>query len=119
MSCPTSQSSPFVYYVGDTTTMNLKVLFQNTLTPLDLTSCTEIVINLPNADGSQTQLKLSLSQVTITSPSVLGQFSTVLNATLYPSPNVGELQDIFVTFTISGAPQTVLYPQALSVFEIN
>jgi hypothetical protein len=98
--------------------MNIFAVYQRTLKPLDLTNCTEIVVNLPNADGSFSQLKLSLAQVAITSPAVLGSFTAGLNATNYPSPNIGEFQNIDVTFTISGAPITVRFQGALSVFQV-
>ena len=114
---PQACSNVFNYYVGDTKTMTFKALFASSLSPLDLTNCTEIVVNLPNSDGTLTQLKYSLGQVTIASPTVLGQASAIVSATLWPIPNVGVGQDLDVTYTIGGNPQTVKFPAALNVFQ--
>jgi len=88
--------------------------------PIDLSSCTEIVVNLPNQDGTVSQLKLSLSQVAITSPAVLGQFSVPISSVLSALLNVGEFQPVDVTFTFTSPPQvfTVRFENALSVFEV-
>ena len=109
----------FEVFLGDVKPLPLKALYQTTLGPLDLTDCSEIVVNLPNADGTFLQLKLSLDQVTITSPSVLGQF--VANFTSIQSAlfMVGTYQNIDVTFTISGAPQTVRFMNCFSVFQVD
>ena len=114
---PQACSNVFSYYVGDTKTMTFKALYSSGLSPLDLTNCTEIVVNLPNADGTITQLKFSSGQVTIASPTVLGQASAIISAALWASPNVGVGQDLDVTYTIGGNPQTVKFPGALSVFQ--
>lgn len=107
----------FSIFTGDNKTLNAKAIYAVTDDPLDLTSCTEIVVNLPNADGSSLQLKLSLSQVSITGAPVLGKFaapiSTVQSNLLQP----GELQSFDVTFTIASEIFTVRYQNALSVYE--
>lgn len=109
---------PFSIYLGDAKTMNLKAVFSGQGgDPLDLSACTEIVINLPKADGTTLQLKLSLTQVVIVSPAVLGKFNASISSMNSALLNVGELQDFDVQFTISGQIFTVPYPQSLSVFE--
>lgn len=111
-------NKPFSIFTGDQKTMPLRVAYTNGL-PVDLTSCSEIVINLPNADGSFTQLKLSDTQVTILTPTLLGQFTALITSESSLLLNIGELQDIDVTFTIGGNPFTVRFYQAFSVFELD
>jgi hypothetical protein len=113
------QSGPFSIFTGDAKTMPLRIASSDTGLPIDLTSCTEIVINLPNADGSFTQLKQSLSQVVIVSPALLGQITALITSVNSAKLNIGELQDVDVTFTIGGNPFTVRFYQALSVFELD
>lgn len=116
--CPTPPV--FTIFLGDKKVMNLKAVYGDTGDPLDLTSCTEIVLALPLASGAFTALKLSLAQITITSPANLGKFAATaaaigaISATLM----VGELQSFDVTFTISGNPFTVRYVSALTVNEV-
>lgn len=111
------QQNVFQYFVGDTKVMSLRGLYLDNLEPLDLTDCTEIAVKLPNSDGSFTQLKLSLAQVSITSPAVLGGFQATLTASDYPLPNVGEFQSFLVTFTILSKPITIEYVNVLSIFQ--
>ena len=111
----------FSIFQGDAKTIYLKAVNQqcgNLGDPLDLTDCTEIVINLANADGSITQLKLTDGQVTITDPAVLGKFSAPISASVSGALNVGEFQTFDVTFQIGTEIFTVPYLQALSVFEV-
>lgn len=108
---------PFTIFLGDSKTLNLKAVYAVTDDPLDLTECTEIVVSLTNADGGILQLKLSLDQVTIASPPVLGKFMAPISSIQSALLNPGELQNFDVTFTISSAVFTVRYPNALSVFE--
>ena len=114
-----TQQNVFAIYLGDSQPLNLKALYASDLSPLDLTSCTEIDISLPNADGSFSHLLLSLDQVSIVSPPVLGGFGSPSASigSISALLNVGELQTFTVAFTISGAKQTVAYVNALSVFE--
>lgn len=116
MTC--QQPKPFTIFTGDAKTMPLRVAYQSGL-PFDLTSCTEIVVNLPNADGTFTQLKLSLAQVAIVSPANLGQITAAISSVDSAKLNIGELQNVDVTFTISGNPITVRFYGALSVFELD
>lgn len=112
----------FSIFQGDNKTMYLKAVNSacgGTGDPLDLTSCTEIVVNLPNADGTITQRKLSLAQVTITSPAALGKFSLLISSAISLVLNVGEFQNVDVTFTISGQIFTVPFLAALSVYEVT
>lgn len=109
----------FTIFQGDDKTMNLKAVYAETGDPLDLTTVTEIDIALPNQDGSFTHRKLSLSEVTITSPAVLGKFSTEVTAIISALLNLGEIQTITVAFTSPGKIITVPYVQALSVFQRN
>jgi hypothetical protein len=113
--CPTPPV--FTIFLGDAKTMPFMLIVAQTRVPRDLTACSNIVINLPNADGSITQLSLEDSEVAITSPPILGQFTTPISSEVSQLLNVGELQDIFVTFTISGSPFTVRYVQALTVYQ--
>lgn len=115
--CPTPPV--FTIFLGDVKAMNLKAVYGDTGDPLDLTSCTEIVLALPLAGGGFTSLKLSLSQLAITSPANLGKFvaSAVAMGTISAALMVGELQNFDVTFTISGNPFTVRYYSALTVLE--
>lgn len=111
----------FTIFQGDTKTMNLKAINAQcggVGDPLDLTACTEIAVYLPNADGTQSVRLLSLAQVTITSPAVLGKFSVLVPNTVSALLNVGELQTFDVTFTISGQVFTVPFVQALSVYNV-
>lgn len=111
---------PFTIYQGDAKTMLLKALQEFPAgDPLDLTSCTEIIVSLPKADGTILLRKLSLAEVVVTSPAVLGKFSVAISAINSALLNVGQLQTFDVTFTISGVVFTVPYFNALSVFEVT
>lgn len=108
---------PFEIFTGQDKTMSMLALYPKTSLPLDLTSCTEISVALPNADGTFTSLKLSATQVAITSPANLGSFTVPIAAAVSALLNVGELQNIDVAFTISGLITIVRFFQSLSVFE--
>lgn len=110
---------PFSIFLGDSKTMYLQALNGSTKNPLDLTSCTEISVPLPNADGSFTILTLSSGHVAITAPAVLGQFSVPISSINSALLNTGQFQNIDVTFTISGVIFTVPFLQAFSVFEVS
>ncbi len=107
----------FSIFTGDAKTMSLRALYQESGQPLDLTAATEIIVRLPNADGTTLLLKLTLGAVSITSPAVLGNFTALITALQSALLNIGEGQSFDVTFTISGNPFTVRYYAALSVFE--
>ncbi len=115
--CPTPPV--FTIFLGDVKAMNLKAVYGDSGDPLDLTSCTQIVVALPLAGGGTTSLKLSLSQITITSPDNLGKYvvSAAAMGAISASLMVGELQNFDVTFTIGGNPFTVRYYSALTVLE--
>lgn len=118
MTCTScAQATPFSIYTGDSKTMSLKAVYSDSGDPLDLTSCTEIDIALPKADGTFLHLLKSTNTVVIVSPAVLGKFTAAIaalaSATLLP----GELQNFIVTFTIGSTIFTVPYVGALSVFE--
>lgn len=106
----------FSISLGDSKTMFLQAV--GSQLPLDLTYCTEIVVNLPNADGTTVQLKLSLGQVLIGLVPQLGQFQVPLSSDVSMLLNTGELQSFDVTFTIATNVNTVRFFQALSVFEV-
>lgn len=116
---PCAGGSPtFSIYRGDAKTMYLKAINGGCSTdPLDLSSCTEIVVNLPNADGTITKLNLTNEEVAITAPAVLGKFSVPISDDVSELLNVGVFQNVDVTFTIAGEVFTVPFLQALSVFE--
>ncbi len=109
----------FSIFTGDAKAMNLKAIYADSFNPLDLTSCTEIVVSILNADGSYSQFKFSESEVTIGSPEVLGNFSVTAAAMGAASSlfAVGELQNFTVAFTISSLVQTVEYLNCFSVFQ--
>lgn len=111
-------SAVFTIFLGNDKTMNLKTVYAENLSPLDLTLCTEIDIALPAAAGGFLHRLLSLTQVVITSPPVLGQFTALIPASVSSLLNVGELQSFDVTFTISSQKTTVKYMNALSVFQL-
>lgn len=118
MNCQNQGPFPvFSIYLGDAKTMNLAAIYSNFGGPLDLTDCTEIVITLPNADGTFLVLTLTGDDISITTPTVLGLFSAPISSVNSLLLNVGELQTFTVTFTISGQVFTVPYINALSVFE--
>ncbi|MDH4163342.1 MAG: hypothetical protein OEW15_11735 [Nitrospirota bacterium] len=115
MTCP-QPAGPFTIFTGDAKTLPLRIAYASGL-PVDITSASEIVVKLPNADGSFTLLKLTESKVAIVSPGTLGQITAPITALVSAALNIGELQDIDVTFTIGGNPFTVRFYGALSVFE--
>jgi hypothetical protein len=105
----------FTLSTGDDGLMYLSAVYAQNYTPLDLTNCTAISVNLPNADGSTLSLTLADGAVAITSPPVLGSFTAVITEAQSTLLMVGELQSFAVVFTISGKVQTVWYPNALTV----
>ena len=126
-------TNTFSIFLGDAKTLYLQLWNPNVpenfnvvnipnafgLQPVDLTSCTQIVVNLPNADGTITQLKLSSSQVAITSPGVLGQFSCPISSVVSALLNVGVYQNLVVTYTIGSVVSSMSFPGALSVFQVS
>lgn len=116
----TSPSNVFTIFTGDNKTMSMKIV-QGSCSgdPVDLTGCTEIDVALPNADGTFSHRLLSDAQVTILSPEVLGKFTVTIPTIVSDLLNIGELQNIDVTFTIEGEPITVRFYDCFSVFELN
>jgi hypothetical protein len=119
--CDPCASGIFSIFQGDAKTLTLQAVIQaSNLQPLDLTSATEIIVQLPLAAGGYTALKLSLSEVVVVSPANLGTINVPISAVTSALLNVGSLQDIFVTYTITGmsnSPMTVSFPKSFSVFE--
>lgn len=112
------QQNTFVIFLGDAKTIFLRAVNTGCNNdPLDLTTCTEIDVALPKADGTFLHLLLSNGAVVIATPANLGKFSAPISALQSAVLNPGELQNIDVTFTIGGKPFTVRFFQALSVFE--
>lgn len=111
----------FTIFLGDSKTMYLKVLNDTCCGggPVDLSNCSEIDVVLLNQDGTFTNRLLSTGQVTITQPPVLGQFSVAISSIISTLLNVGELQPVDVTFTISDSVFTVRFTNAISVFQIS
>jgi len=111
----------FTIFLGDKKTMNLKVVDDdcNGGGPIDLTYCTEINVSLPNQDGTIKHLTRGGAEVSITAPAVLGKFSVPITSVVSALLNVGELQNVDVTLTISGEKTTVRFERALSVFEFR
>ena len=86
--------------------------------PLDLTGCTEIVVNLPKADGTTLQLKLTGGKVSVVT-ALLGKFNVTISAVDSALLLVGTLQTFDVTFTLAGGTVlTVTFEQCLSVFQV-
>lgn len=118
MNCATPGQLPvFSIFTGDQKVMSLAAVYTNFGGPLDLTTCTEIVIALPNADGTYVLLTLTGTDITIATPTVLGRFSATIQSAVSLLLNIGELQTFNVTFTINGVVFTVPYIASLSVFE--
>lgn len=113
--CPSS--TVFTIFQGDAKIMNLKAAYAETGDPLDLTSCTAIVVSLPTLTGIPLQLTLLSGAVAISSPQNLGKFTAAITSVQSETLNVGELQNFDVTFTIGGAPFTVRYYNSLTVLE--
>jgi hypothetical protein len=111
----------FELFQGDAVQMNLQVI-QGTL-PYDLTSATDINVQLPLTAGGVTSLKLSASppEVVIQSPTNWGLFNVPAAAigAISSGLMVGELQDFAVTFTFASGPVTVLYRAGLTVNQVN
>jgi hypothetical protein len=114
----TSGPQGFSISQGDQKTIYFRIVDENGV-PLDLTSCTQILVTLPSADGTFTQLELTMGQVSIQAPEVLGQFSALITSAVSPVLNTGTMQEIDVTLTIAGIIQTVRFQNALSVFEVS
>lgn len=124
MICNDTISPVFSIFLGDAKTLTLVAVTSDGSSippykPLDLTTCTELVISLPNEDGTYLELKLSTSDVVIQTPAVLGTFSTDIESADSALLNVGELQTFNVTFTIGSEVFTVPYINALSVYEVQ
>ncbi len=111
------KQNTFVIFTGDDKTINLKAIYEESGDPLDLTSCTEIDIALPNADGTFAHLLLSEDAVVIDTPLNLGKFHALVESAVSLLLNIGELQNIDVTFTIDSKIFTVRFYQALTVFQ--
>ncbi len=110
----------FPIFLGDNKTLTMKAAPSLiNADPLDLTGATEIVVNLPKADGTTLQLKLSLSQVTVVDAK-LGKFLAAVSAINSALLLVGENQTFDVTFTLStGVVLTLPFVGALSVYQVN
>lgn len=110
--------TPFQIFLGDAKSMYMRVINGGyAADPVDLTSADEIVVNLPNADGTITQLKKTTGGVVVDT-ALLGKFHAVISSVASALLNVGELQDVDVTFTIGTLVFTVTYQQALSVYQV-
>ena len=115
-----NNQTTFSLFLGDAVTMNLSLIQDapNNGVPVDLTSCTEIGVFLPNADGTISELTLSGGAVVVTSPAVLGQFKVSISTAVSLLLNEGVNQTFSVTFTIGANTFTIPYSQALSVYEV-
>lgn len=97
--------------------LQLKTVTDGGSNPVDLTSCTEIDVALPNQDGTFAHLLLTLGEVVIVPSALLGNFSATITEEISALLQVGVLLNFNVTFTISGLKTTVQYFQALSVYQ--
>lgn len=111
------KQNTFTIFQGDDKVMNLKAIYEENGDPLSLDDCTEIDIVLPNADGTFSHRLLSDDEVEITSPAVLGKFTSLIPNDISELLNVGALQSVDVVFTIGSETFTVRYYQALTVFQ--
>lgn len=111
------QPTVFTIFTGDDKTMNLKAVYEENGDPLDLTGCDEIDIALPNADGTFKHLLLTLGDVVIVTPVLLGKFMATIGSAASALFKVGELQNFDVTFTISDKEFTVRYYNCLTVLQ--
>jgi hypothetical protein len=121
----------FSIFTGDDKTAYLKVLQAScpgNVDPFTLAGVTQIDVALPNADGTFTHLFLNPGEgekggVAIITPEVLGKFSVVIPSDVSDLLNVGEFQNLDVTFTQTVEEEeitfTVRYEGALSVFQRN
>lgn len=109
-------SNIFKIFTGNSAVLKINFVAAGTYTPLDLTDCTEIDVALPNADGSFAHLLLSDDDVVIVGEPILGKISAEITAEVSALLLPGELQNLYVTFTIAGTVKTVKMPQ-LSVYE--
>ena len=107
----------FTIFTGDAKTLKLKAVYAESGDPLDLTSCTEIDIALPNANGSFTRLLFSTGDVVIETPIVLGKFEAAISAEDSALLQPGLLQGFDVTFTIGAEIMTIRFVESLSVIE--
>ena len=114
---PDGKMPVFNMFLGDDEPLPLMALLGN-LTPLDLTLCTQIIVYMPNADGSFLELSFTNEGVTLTSPTVLGQFVAEWTSMQSELFMVGELQSIDVSFTIAGKQQTIRFPNCISIFQV-
>ena len=111
--------TPYTIYLGDQKPINLVVAY-NAAQPFDLTNCTQIIMSLPNADGTFSTLTLQNSQIAIASPPQLGAYGGTITTAISELLQVGNGQTIDVQFTISGSPTTVFtvgYEGLLNVLE--
>lgn len=107
----------FTIFQGDSEIMSLAALYLNSLTPYDLTECTEIVVSMPKSDGSILELFLSEDEVEIVEPAVLGRILVTIDEESSALLRVGEFQNVDVTYTIAGKENTVRFERALTVLQ--
>lgn len=108
----------FSIFTGDDKIMYLKAMHAGCNSdPLDLTSCTEINVALPNSDGTFSHRLLSDGDVAIISPALLGKFSVTVPSDISALLQPGVEQNVDVTFTIASREFTVRFLGALSVYE--
>lgn len=109
----------FTIFLGDYKTMYLKAVSVDCFSgdPLNLSNCTEIDVALPYADGTIKHLLLSDGDVVISQPAILGKFSADITVEVSALLNVGEFQNINVSFTILGQKFTVVFSGSLSVLQ--
>jgi hypothetical protein len=116
--CSSCLPTTFEIFTGQDKTMTLQAKFQQPpQLPLDLTECTAITVNLPNADGTFTELTLAGDQLSIISPANYGQISVPILAAVSAILNVGPRQNVDVDYTIGGLITTVRYVGALTVLQ--
>lgn len=116
-SCNTCNPNSFEIFTGEDKTMVLRAAFKATGLPLDLTDCTAIVVNLPNADGSIAALTLASGKVVIEDPLNYGQISVTIVNAVSALLNVGPRQNIDVDYTIGGLITTVRFWGGLTVLQ--
>lgn len=115
-------TATFTIFLGDNKPIYLRVNYAGVDgaplgDPVDLTTCTEIIMSLPKADGTFAQLKLTDNDITI-EDARLGKYMAQIDEVTSALLQVGPFQTFTVQFTF--ADDTIYgvdYYQGLSVVE--
>lgn len=111
-----NSDSVFVMYHGDVKTLHLIARRKNG-DPVDLTGVTEIVVSFDPLSGQPVvDRKFSISGQVVVDNAADGKFSIPIDATVSPTINPADLQDVQVVLTLpSEGPVTILYSKIFSM----